>query len=66
MKAFWRLSIMVDTTFFNLLDNSLATILFMHPINEIGLYSLRLRGSMTLGTKAKNDTLLPFGKTPLI
>jgi len=66
MKAVWCSSIMDGSTFFSLLDNSLAIILYMHLINEIGLYPLRLWGSWTLGIKAKNDALLPFRNTPLI
>ena len=51
MNADWPSSIMNDITFFNLLASNLATILYMHPMSEMGLYSSNDCGLTTLGIK---------------
>ena len=66
IKADCLSSIMDGSTFFNLLASNLATILYIHPISEIGQNSLRFCGSATFGIKAIKDALQPLGKIPLM
>ena len=65
-KANWLSSITAGSTFFNLPAKTFDMILYKTPTSEMGLYYSSLKGSLTLGIKAMNEALQPFGIDPVI
>ena len=63
-KADWVSSITKGKTFLILCDIALVMILYIALTREIGLNWSIITWSFTLGTRAINDALQPFGKIP--
>lgn len=64
-KALFLLSITPSKTTLSLLAKILARILYIHPINEIGLKSHRFCLSSIFRTRVMKDKLHPLSMTPL-